>query len=355
MRWRREWWLAGAIGWLLACAPAAGTAPSGGTGSAAAPAGPAGSSAAAAPTAVVEVQKVPVVLSALSATNTPLWVAAEYGIFQRYGIEPEFNQLSPSAASQALSAGSAPVGVTGGSSISAWVSGARDRVFIAGLIDKALFKILTNTPGVTRIEDIRGKSIGTTTPGSGGTLALFAALRRFNVEPNRDVDVTYLRDQPTVLNSMMTGATAAGNLPPPFTEQGLADGARQLMDMRDLDIRVAVNHITSTRGEVERNRDFLKRFLMAYVEGIQFARDNPNEAVEAIMKGTRQDSRADAEEAYRLNRDVWNPWPSEEGVQVVLDNSDIPDAKNAVASGILDLSIMRELESSGWLAAHYKP
>src|SRR3954466_10235307 len=299
MRWSREWWLAGAIGWLLACAPTAGTAPSGGTNSATAPAGPAGSSAAAAPTAVLEVQKVPVVLSALSATNTPLWVAAEYGIFQRYGIEPEFNQLSPSAASQALSAGSAPVGVTGGSSISAWVSGATDRVFIAGLIDKALFKILTNTPGVTRIEDIRGKAIGTTTPGSGGTLALFAALRRFNVEPNRDVDVTYLRDQPTVLNSMMTGATAAGNLPPPFTEQGLADGARQLMDMRDLDIRVAVNHITSTRGEVERNRDFLKSLLLASAEGLQFARDNPNEAVEAIMKGPRQDSRADAEEAYR--------------------------------------------------------
>src|SRR5262245_47512616 len=129
MRWRRGWGLAGALGGLLACAPAAGTAPSGGTGAAAAPARPAESSAAAAPTAAPEVRKVPVVLSALSATNTPLWVAAEHGIFHRYGIEPEFNQLSPSAASQALSAGSTPVGVTGGSSISAWVSGATDRVF----------------------------------------------------------------------------------------------------------------------------------------------------------------------------------------------------------------------------------
>jgi NitT/TauT family transport system substrate-binding protein len=285
---------------------------------------------------------------------TPIWVGMENGIFARYGLELEATQLSPAAASQALSAGSVSLGVTGGSSISAWLSGASDRVFIAGLIDKALFKVLTNTPDIQRMEDLRGRNVATTTPGSGGTLALYVALRRFGLEPNRDVEMIYLRDQPSVLSAMLTGTAAGGNTPSPFSEQGLAEGARALVDMRDMNVHVAVNHITTNRGVIERDRDMLRSFLMGYIDGIQFARDNPHKAIDAIMHGTRQDERKDAEAAYNLNRDVWDPWLTEEGIQVVFDNSDQPQARTARAADMIDLSILRELEASGWIAEHLR-
>ncbi len=341
---------------VFGCTPAGGTAPAAPSGSgsqAAAPSGAASTPAsqAAPPSAL---RKVPIALSAMSATMTPIWVGMENGIFARYGLELEATQLSPAAASQALSAGSVPLGVTGGSSISAWLSGASDRVFIAGLIDKALFKVLTNTPAVQRMEDLRGRSVATTTPGSGGTLALYVALRRFGLEPNRDVEMIYLRDQPSVLSAMLTGTAAGGNTPPPFSEQGLAEGARLLVDMRDLNVHVAVNHITTNRGVIERDREMLRSFLMGYIDGIQFARDNPDKAIDAIMHGTRQDQRKDAEEAYNLNRDVWDPWLTEEGIQVVLDNSDQPQARTARAADMIDLSILRELEASGWIAQHLR-
>ncbi len=358
MRFRSEWWLGGALLLATACAPtSSGGAVAPQRDNAAASAAP---QSAAAPTQAsgsappAQLRKVPIALSALSATMTPIWVGIENGIFASYGIELEPSQLSPSAASQALSAGSVPLAVTGGSSISAWLSGASDRVFIAGVIDKSLFKILTNVPEIQRMEDLRGRSVGTTTPGSGGTLALYVALRRFGLEPNRDVEMIYLRDQPTVLNAMLTGSTGAGNTPPPFSEQGLAEGARLLVDTRDLNVHVAVNHITTTRGVIERDRDMLRSFLMGYVDGIQFARDNPDKAIDAIMHGTRQDNRADAAEAYNLNRDVWDPWLTEEGIQVVFDNSDQPQAKTARAADMIDLSILRELEASGWMAQHLK-
>jgi len=237
----------------------------------------------------------------------------------------------------------------------AWLSGATDRVFVAGVNDKALLKLLASEPEVVRVDDLRGRSVATTTPGSGGSMALFAALRKFNVEPTRDVEITYARDQPGVLTTLLTGAAPAGALPSPFSEQALANGARLLVDLDDLGIRVALNHVTTTRGELEQNRDMLRRFIMAYVEGLQYARDYPEAGITAIMHGTRSDSRADAEQAYDLYRDVWSPWISEEGIQTVLDNTDVPAARTARPGDILDLSIVRELEASGWLAAHYRP
>src|SRR5581483_6546769 len=307
------------------------------------------------PAATPEPRAFPVAISALSASVTPIWVADEQGIFQRYGLSPELSDMSPAATSQALSAGSVPLAISGGSSVVAWLSGATDRVFIAGLNDKALLKVMTHTAEVTRVDDLRGRSVATTTPGSGGSMALFAALRRLNVEPNRDVEITYLRDQPTVLASVLTGAVAAGALPSPFNEQALANGARLLVDVDELGISVALNHVTSTRGYLERERDLLRRFVMAYVEGLQYARDHPEAGIAAIMHGTRQDSRSDAEQAYQLYRDAWSPWISEDGIQTVLDNTDIPAARTARPADVVDLSIVRELETSGWLAAHYRP
>ncbi|HEY7062158.1 MAG TPA: ABC transporter substrate-binding protein [Chloroflexota bacterium] len=367
------WWLAGVVACLLACAPAGGSGPAGG-GAASAPAaaasggaaaagagtGAGGSAAAssapaAAPTAPADVRAFDVAVSALSASATPLWVADEQGIFSRYGLAPEFNTMSPAATSQAIEAGSVPVAISGGSSVTAWLSGASDRVFIAGVNDKPLMKILSATPGIERMEDLRGRSVASTSPGSGGTMAVFAALRHFNVEPERDAEVTYLRDQPTVLASVLAGNVAAGGLPSPFSEQARASGARLLVDVDELGIRVALNHVTSTRGMLERERDFLRRFVMAYVEGLQYARDNPEAGIQAIMHGTRQDSHADAEQAYQLYRDAWSPWIAEEGIQTVLDNTDLPAARTARPADIVDLSLVRELEASGWLAAHYRP
>ena len=356
----RGWWLGTLAAGLLACAPASPSAP-GAPAAVSVPqpadaAAPAAASAPnALPAATPEPRAFPVAVSALSASVTPLWVADEQGIFLRYGLAPEFSDMSPASTSQALSAGSVPIAISGGSSVVAWLSGAADRVFIAGVNDKALLKVMTHTPEVTRVDHLRGRSVATTTPGSGGSMALFAALRRLNVEPNRDAEITYLRDQPTVLASVLTGAVAAGALPSPFNEQATANGARLLIDVDELGIRVALNHVTSTRGQLNQERDMLRGFVMAYVEGLQYARDHADAAVAAIMHGTRQDSRADAEQAYQLYRDAWSPWISEDGIQTVLDNTDIPAARTARPGDIVDLSLVRELDASGWLAAHCRP
>jgi NitT/TauT family transport system substrate-binding protein len=304
-------------------------------------------------TAPPALRKLEVPLAAISASLAPVWVAIDYGLFLRHGLDVEANGMSPASASQALTAGSAPVGVTGGSTVTAWLGGSTELVFIAGLTNMALFEII-GRPEITRLDDLRGKSAGSTSAGSGATMAMYETLRRAGIEPERDVTISYLRDQPGVLTGLVTGAVQGAVLSSPFTELARSQGMRPLIDMRELAIPLVALNITSTRGQLESDPDLLRRFLMGYVEGLQYTRDHPAETVESIVRGTRTDNRADAETGYRLYSADWNPWPSEAAIQTVLNNLDVPGAKTARPADLVDDRLMRELEQSGWLAAHYK-
>jgi len=159
-------------------------------------------------------------------------------------------------------------------------------------------------------------------------------------------------DATGVLTGLVTGAVQGAVLSSPFTELARSQGMRPLLDMRELAIPLVALNITSTRGQLERDPDLLRRFLMGYVEGLQYTRDHPAETVESIVRGTRTDNRADAETGYRLYSADWSPWPSEAAIQTVLNNVDVPGASTARPAELIDDRLLRDRERSGWLAEH---
>jgi NitT/TauT family transport system substrate-binding protein len=323
--------------------PAPSTATSNATGARAA--------ASAEPTAPA-VRSIPFALTTVSGSIAPIWVAVDQGVLRRYGIDLDLVSMSPAAVNQALIAGNIALATSGGSAVSAYVGGATDLVFIGGLMNKAHFKIM-GTSEIARIEDLRGKTAGSSTAGSGASMALFETLRRFGLEPHRDVEIVYLREQPNIVSGLVTGAIQGAVLAPPFTDQVQSQGARVLVDMREFGIDLAGTNITTTRDFLRREPALARAFLMAWVETMQFVRDHPAETVESILRGTRSTDRAQAEDAYATFRDLWSPWLSEPAITTILNNLDEPSAKTARPADMIDDRILRELERSGWLAAHY--
>ncbi|HEY7065438.1 MAG TPA: ABC transporter substrate-binding protein [Chloroflexota bacterium] len=349
--------------WCLACASGGG-APGGSqeaTGPraaneaavAAAGAGPGSSQAAAEATAPPAVRQLDVPLASSSATITPFWVAAEQSIFQRYGLDVALPYMPPATATQALTAGSVLIAAVGGSTVTAWVGGSAELVFVAGVSNKAPYRVMAR-PEITRLEDLRGKTVGLTTPGASPSVLMLEVLRRAGLEADRDVTVSYLRDPQADMAALLTGAVNATAVGSPVAEYGLAEGARLLLDMRELNLPILGINVGTTRGLVQREPDLLRRFLMAYVEAVQYARDTPEAAISATMEGARVDDRALAELAYLEYREIWDPWPSEAGVQTILDNLDDPAARTARSADVIDDRFLRELEQSGWLAAHLR-
>jgi NitT/TauT family transport system substrate-binding protein len=333
-------------------APASGTGGASSSGTASTASAPAAASTSPDAGQPTELRKLELAMATGSGAVAPIWIAADYGIFRRYGLDVQPIAMAAATATQTLSSGSVLIAVTGGSSATAWVGGATDLVFVAGLSNKAVWEVL-GRPEIARLEDLRGQSIGASTAGSGASIALFETLRRFGLEPERDVAITYLREDPARVAALLSGNVQGAVLASPFTQQARAQGARLLVDMRDLDIPMVALNITTTRGLLEREPDLVRRFLMGYVEGLQYMRDQPSDAIASILRGTRGESRADAEIAYQTYRDVLSPWPSEKAIQMLLDNLDAPEAKTARPAAMIDDRLLRELEASGWLAAHY--
>jgi ABC-type nitrate/sulfonate/bicarbonate transport system substrate-binding protein len=350
---------------LVACAPApsapakpaAGSVPAGPAAPASAPtpgAGAAAPSASRVEPTPAALRRIELAAGAVSATSGPLWVGVDHGHFARYGLEVEVSTLAAATATQAVQSGSVPFAATSASTVAAIAGGARDLVFIAGGITKPLFQVLA-VPEVARVEDLRGRTVAGSTPGASASIALIETLRKHGLEPDRDAAMLYLREQPTILSGLVSGQVAAGVLASPFNKQGRDQGLRLLVDVGDSDIEIFGQSITTTRGLLERDYDTARRFVMGYVDAIEFSRRQPAATIDSLMRGTRSENRADAEEAYAVYRAVWDPMLSTKAMQTLLDHTDVPGARDLRPEQVFDDRIMRELEASGWLAQHLGP
>ena len=124
--------------------------------------------------------------------------------------------------------------------------------------------------------------------------------------------------------------------------------------MRDLNIPILGINVSTRREMIEHDPDLIQRVLMAYVEGLQAARDHPDESIQTLMRGTQVEDQALATLAYHEYSAIWDPWPSEAGIQTLLDSMDTPAARSIRPAEMIDDRFLRELERSGWLAAHYR-
>jgi NitT/TauT family transport system substrate-binding protein len=292
-------------------------------------------------------------MASTNATMLPFWVAGEQGLFRRHGLDVTLVHLPPATATQALTAGSVPVAATGGSTTTAYVGGATELVYVGGVSNKAPYRVVVK-PDILRMDDLRGKSVGLATPGSSPAVAFAQLVRQHGMEPDRDVMFTYLRDSSATVAGLLSGSVQGIVTGSPQAEYALGEGNRMLLDMRELNLPILGINVSSTRGMVAREPELLRRTLMAYIDGIQYARDHPDDAIATMMRATNLDDRNLAELAYREYTHIWDPWPSEAGIQTLLDSMEVPAARTTRPADLIDERFLRELEQSGWLAEHLR-
>src|SRR6476660_3515606 len=135
------------------------------------------------------------------------WVAQEAGIFKKYNID--FNLVfiaSSSIVTAALLGGDAEMTVTGGiGNVAAFVKGSTDIVFIGG-VKNVMTQTLVAGGNIKRPEDLRGKRIGVSRIGGNSHYFTIQALRRYNMEPNRDFSFLQTGGDPETLAALLSGA-----------------------------------------------------------------------------------------------------------------------------------------------------
>jgi NitT/TauT family transport system substrate-binding protein len=295
--------------------------------------------------------------AALTAGQVAPWMAKEAGYFTKYGIEAELIYIPAVAATQALIAGEIQLAqVTGVSTSGAILAGADVRI-IASVQDRLSGSIYAR-PEIKTPEDLKGKKIGISRFGAVSETAVAMFLARFGLKRNTDVAIIQLGGLPEIITAMERGGVDAGFANPPQTSRARRLGMRELFDLNALGVELQQTCVTVTTRYLRERRPVVKAFLQAYAEGLHRFMTDRDYSVQVLKKYLRVDDKEILDDAYTFyaQRLQKIPTPTIKGIKFILDEmaERNPRAKNVAPESFVDLSVLQELEQSGFFKQLWK-
>ncbi len=292
-----------------------------------------------------------------SPTNSPIWVIDDRKLLQKMGVEPEIIAISASpTVLQALLAGeidAASISVT--TLTSSRLQGA-DTVMIVGTVPTFVDHIVS-LGNINKVEQLKGKMGGVNRLGSTSDLGLRLALRKLGVDPDKDVKIIPAGGNPERFAALSRGLTQFTIMPEPFLTQAEKLGFRNLYSISQLKIPFWWNGILTRESILSAKRPLMLKLVRAMIEAIHIIKTEKAYAISLFKKNLGVNDPAGLERAYQDYSRIFPevPYPTPDGVKTMLDYLAVNNPKAAAADPktFVDMSLVQELESSGFIKQVY--
>jgi ABC-type nitrate/sulfonate/bicarbonate transport system substrate-binding protein len=291
-------------------------------------------------------KKVPIkiIYSALTASNGPVWLAGDQGLYEKYGLDVQIVHGRGASPIQALAGGTVELGHFAGPSVIAANLGGSDLVFVGAQSNYVVLSIWTRKDSpIKSMADLAGKNIGVSAPGSATHTTTRAALRKAGVG-EKDMKFVHHGALPEIFVSLDRGLVDAGVASAP------RPAFRELVDLATQRIPFLQGAIIVRRAYLQRERPVVLSFMKAFVEAIKMARESPDRVVLSLVKHLRIPPEV-ARGAYRSFAHVWDevPYVRVDAVQAILDFLPKEQVKDVAPERYIDNSLVKELETSGFI------
>jgi NitT/TauT family transport system substrate-binding protein len=294
-------------------------------------------------------KKIRIGYPSLSFRQSNVWVAKEQGLFNKYGLEVEpILFRGGQVATQALVSGDPPI-VNIGTVVQATIQG--HNVVLVAAVETKYDLIIFTRPGITQIEQLKGKRIGITGFNSATHYASIILARHVNAELKEFTLVPAGLDTERIasVNSGVIDATYVATSAAPVARKA---GLHELLQIGDLGVEVQGNGFATSRAYIASNRDVVKSSLKGFVEAIHFIYANKKETQRVFAKYMRTNDPTVLEDSYNgyIKSIPKKPYPTMKGIQFMLDvlAPTLPQAKNFKPEQFVDLSFLQELEKEGF-------
>jgi ABC-type nitrate/sulfonate/bicarbonate transport system substrate-binding protein len=297
-----------------------------------------------------ELKKIKIGYPAISYNQIHIWIAKDAGLYRKYGLDAEVIFFrGGQIATQALVAGDPPI-VNIGTVVQAGLQG-HDIVLVASSESAYNYSVVAR-PGISRVEQLKGKKLGVSGFGSASHNAALILLKKFNLEANKDVALVVAGPTMERLSAVDSGRIEATILTPSELPRARRQGLVEVYDMLELNIEVQGNGLATSKSFIRSQRETVLSTLRSYVEAIYFIGKNRDEAKRIAgkyMRTTEQDV-LDATVDWFVKRVGKRPYPTLKGIQYLLDEvaPKIPQAKSAKPEQFADLSLLQQLEKEGF-------
>lgn len=272
----------------------------------------------------------------LTGESSPLWVAAETGLFKVYGIEARLVYMEGGRLSiQSLLSGTTQF--MSGDAVSALsaIAGGADIVLLASA-KNVLPYVFAVAKEIGRPQDLRGKIIATSQVGGRAGEIARMVVRNMGLDP--DKDVTYLAVGGTMsrLAALGTGKVHAA----PISEAVASIAEQKGLRLLKIEpIPLIVDALWTSRKIAEENPKLVENVIRAYVRGIATLVKDRDKSVEVLTKYMRASDPRVVQNAYDRYREEVDrvPIPSDKAIQNTLDIS------HRVAPKLSGIDIKRHL------------
>ncbi|MET0583281.1 MAG: ABC transporter substrate-binding protein, partial [Candidatus Binatia bacterium] len=172
------------------------------------------------------------VMSGYAATSGPhavLWIARDAGLFEKNGLRTDVAYIrSGSTMAQTLVSGEIQMSQMGGPAMLAAGVAGMDVTFVAVALNTTPIVIMGT---VSKMEELKGKSIGVTRYGSNTDISARFAIRKAGLQPEKDIALIQLEDYAGIMGGIASGRIAAGALADPFTDAAKKLGYKEIADL----------------------------------------------------------------------------------------------------------------------------
>jgi len=236
--------------------------------------------------AAAEFERMNVVYSSISGASVAIWAPKEAGIYSKYGLDVNMIYVAGSQAITTVISGDAQIAqASGAAAILSRLAGSD--IKLIGTTINVIPMSLVTTSDITGFQDLKGKTFGVTRFGSLTDLGLQRAISELGLDPAKDIKMIQTGGLPEILQFMQQGIIKGALISSPTLEKAKEMGFKELLNLAELKLRYPSTALVSTESFIKNRSQTLERFLRATLEGIKYAKTNPDFTIKVLGKYTR--------------------------------------------------------------------
>ena len=297
--------------------------------------------------------------SNFTGTYGPLWIAVEERVGTNYGLDLKAIYAGRVRPQQLLATGEMPIvfaSATG--TMTSHIVEVKDHVLVATITSKIGTSLFSKSE-IKSVEELKGKTVATGRPGAFLDATVRYVLRsKFGLVPDRDVKLLPTGEPYLGLQALERGVVDAAAMSIPYLFIGRKAGFRELASFDKLGVEYPYTSVVVLRQTVTRNPDLVESFLKCIIEGTYIFKTNKAKTLAVFKRYMKGADDEILEETYQSTRPTLDeaPYPSLLVVKTALEMLSLqyPQAKQTDATLIVEPSIMKKIEESGFVRALYK-
>jgi len=286
------------------------------------------------------------------------FVTRDVGLWQKHNCDPRVVLFEAgSVLAQAMLSGDVKMSISSGPAVIASRSQGADAIIVAAFVNTLPYS-LVSAKAITKWDQLKGKRIAISRFGSGTDTAIRLALRKFGVDPVKDVTILQLGSQPARLQALVAGSIEATLVSPPLDLTAKKQGYNILVNLADLGIAYPQQVIETTDRFIRENPQGVKNFLKGFIEGVRYAGTYKDETKKLIAKYLKVGDAELLEATYQSYVQVtdYSGYAKLDGVQNAMDEvaQRVAVVKTKKPEDFVNTRFLKELEKEGFFKSLQK-